>query len=56
LRETWSPNDKVSISLFVKNLNNRKYYQGLITALPTGVTGNTPGAPREYGITARYQF
>jgi iron complex outermembrane recepter protein len=56
LRETWSPNDKVSLSLFVKNLNNRKYYQGLITALPTGVTGNTPGAPREYGVTARYKF
>jgi iron complex outermembrane recepter protein len=56
LRETWSPNEKVSLSLWVKNLNNRKYYQGLITALPTGVTGNTPGAPREYGITARYKF
>lgn len=56
LRETWSLKDNLSLSLWVKNLNNRKYYQGLITALPTGVTGNTPGAPREYGITARYKF
>ncbi len=56
LRETWSPTENLSVSLWVKNLNNRTYYQGLITALPTGVTGNTPGAPREYGITARYKF
>lgn len=56
LRETWSPNENFSLSVFVKNLNNRYYYQGLITALPTGVTGNTPGAPREYGATIRYKF
>lgn len=56
LRETWSPNDNFSLSAWVKNLNNRYYYQGLITALPTGVTGNTPGAPREFGLTARYKF
>lgn len=56
VRETWSPTENISLSVFVKNLNNRFYYQGLITALPTGVTGNTPGAPREYGLTARYKF
>ncbi len=56
VRETWSPNDNFSISAFVKNLNDRTYYQGLITALPTGVTGNTPGAPREYGVSVRYKF
>ena len=56
LSETWSPSENFSLSAWVKNLNNRYYYQGLITALPTGVTGNSPGAPREFGVTARYRF
>ena len=54
--EEWSPNEQVSVQLWVRNLFDRKYDQSVAAVGIVGFTGNTPGAPREYGLTARYKF
>lgn len=54
--EEWSPSQQVSLQLWVRNLFDRKYDQSVAAVGTVGFTGNTPGAPREYGLTARYKF
>lgn len=54
--EEWSPNESMSLRLWVKNLFDTKYDQSVAAVGTVGFTGNTKGAPREYGFTARYKF
>lgn len=56
LREEWAPNENFSLSLWVTNLFDRKYDQSVAALGTVGFVGNTVGAPREYGFTARYRF
>lgn len=56
LREEWAPNENFSLSLWVTNLFDRKYDQSVAAVGTVGFVGNTVGAPREYGFTARYRF
>ncbi|MCB2013392.1 MAG: TonB-dependent receptor [Sphingobium sp.] len=53
---TWThPNERYSLQGFVKNLTGTYYY-----AVAVGGSGgndvHVPGAPRTYGVTARYRF
>ncbi|MEZ5735479.1 MAG: TonB-dependent receptor [Novosphingobium sp.] len=54
--EEWAPNENFSLRLWVKNLFDKKYDQSVAAVGTVGFTGNTKGAPREYGATARYKF
>ncbi|QTH21699.1 TonB-dependent receptor [Rhizorhabdus wittichii] len=56
LTEEWAPNENLSLSLWIKNLFDRKYDQSVAAVGTVGFAGNTVGAPREYGFTARYRF
>jgi iron complex outermembrane receptor protein len=56
LSEEWVANDNVSMTFFVKNLFDKKYDQAVAAVGIVGFVGNTPGAPREYGVTARYRL
>jgi len=53
---TWiHPNEHYSLQLYVKNLTGSFYY----AVASEGTGGNdvyAPGAPRTYGVTARYKF
>ncbi|HJS52716.1 MAG TPA: TonB-dependent receptor [Pyrinomonadaceae bacterium] len=54
--ERWTSGDeKTSITLWVKNLTNRKYDASITILEPVGAFGN-PGAPRTYGITIGRKF
>lgn len=56
LNEEWAATEQVSLSLWVKNLFDREYDQSVAAVGGLGFVGITPGAPREYGISARYSF
>lgn len=56
MSEEWSPDDQFSVQLWVRNLFDRKYDQSVAAVGTVGFVGNTVGAPREIGFTARYKF
>lgn len=56
LTEEWAPDETFALSLYVRNLFNEKYDQTVLANNVLGFVGNTVGAPREYGFTARYRF
>jgi iron complex outermembrane receptor protein len=56
LSEEWAPDNQLSLQLWVRNLFDRKYDQSVAAVGTVGFVGNTPGAPREIGFTARYKF
>ena len=54
--ERWTSNDeRTFVSLWVKNLTNRKYDVSYSLLEPVGAFGN-PGEPRTYGITIGRKF
>jgi iron complex outermembrane receptor protein len=56
LSEEWAPDDQFSIQFWVKNLFDEKYDQSVAAVGTVGFVGNTVGAPREIGLTARVKF
>ncbi|HKR17303.1 TonB-dependent receptor [Rhizorhapis sp.] len=56
LNEQWASDDqKTTITLWVKNLTNKKWNTNLALVAPTGVIG-LQGAPRTYGVTLGRKF
>jgi iron complex outermembrane recepter protein len=58
-RVTWdSAEGKWSVAGFVSNLTNKKYYVSIfdLTAFGEGQMSGQPGAPREWGVTGKYNF
>ncbi|MDB6090410.1 MAG: TonB-dependent receptor-like protein [Gammaproteobacteria bacterium] len=58
-RVTWdSPDGKWSVAGFGTNLTNRKYYVSIfdLTTFGEGQVSGQPGAPREWGVTTKYNF
>ena len=54
--EQWkSPDEKTTVTLWVKNLTNKKYDLSFSLLENVGLIGN-PGAPRTYGITLGRKF
>ena len=56
LHEEWAATAQLSLSVWVKNLFDREYDQSVAPVGGLGFVGITPGAPREYGVGARYSF
>ena len=54
--EEWEANENISIRAWVKNLFDERYDQSVAAVGTVGFVANAPGAPREYGVTARYRF
>ncbi len=58
-RVTWDSNEgRWTVAGFVTNLTNKRYYVSIfdLTAFGEGQMSGQPGAPREWGVTARYNF
>jgi iron complex outermembrane receptor protein len=54
--EEWAPDEQFSVQFWVKNLFDEKYDQSVTAVGTVGFVGNTVGAPREIGVTARFKF
>ena len=57
-RIAWTdPSDSVELSVYARNLFDKEYIsQGAFNGPAAGIEASIFGAPRQYGVTARYSF
>jgi iron complex outermembrane receptor protein len=56
VRVTWAPNDRLHLEAFMSNALDKEYIAAQVQDASSAQGGHIYGAPRQYGIRAKFEF